>query len=247
MAIRLRTFFIPAVLIACGALLLNLVNQVPSESELRVRAYADEMDIPFFAYPSSLIELLERNPETESFVLNYPFHQDGEVDLSGYDPSRGVPLFLQWDEQWGYQIYDGDMMAITGSGPMCLAMAGYYVSGGDEKFSPDRVADFIMENAYWSNGNSQDGKLISNGGTALGLSVKELPREAGKVKAYLHNGDPVIAAMGPGDFGDYIVLAGYDNGKIIINDPDSRINSGKAWFFEEISDQIRNLWVIRTG
>ena len=44
-----------------------------TETELKVKAYAEEKGIFYSEYPQSLIELLERNPETEEFVLNYPF------------------------------------------------------------------------------------------------------------------------------------------------------------------------------
>ena len=54
--------------------------------------------------------------------------------------------------------------------------------------------------------------------------------------------------MGPGDFtttGHFIVLSGCEDGLIKINDPNSYANSEKLWSYEEIADQIRNLWVIR--
>ena len=54
--------------------------------------------------------------------------------------------------------------------------------------------------------------------------------------------------MGPGDFtstGHFIVLTGYKDGKISVNDPNSHKNSEKLWSYEDIKDQIMNLWVIR--
>ena len=43
-----------------------------TEAERKVKLYADEKGISFGEYPESLIALLDRNPETEEFVLNYP-------------------------------------------------------------------------------------------------------------------------------------------------------------------------------
>ena len=245
MKIRLRPFFVPAVMVACCALLLSLAHNAPSETAMWLMDYAEEKQIPFSSYPASLIDLLERNPETEEFVLNYPFREEKPVDLSGYDTETGVPLFLQWDEQWGYLTYGSDCVGITGSGPMCLAMAGYYVSGGAEKYSPDQVVSFVLKNGYCVKGNAEGWNLISRGGEAMGLTVKELPIVERKVADYLKNGDPVIASMSPGSFDNYIVITGYRDGVITVNDPDSRANSEKEWVFAEISDQIRNLWVIR--
>ena len=67
------------------------------------------------------------------------------------------------------------------------------------------------------------------------------------MKQALENGNPVILAMGPGDFtssGHYIVLTGVVEGKFTVNDPNSRENSGKLWSYDEIAGQIRNIWAI---
>ena len=94
-----------------------------TEAERKVKAYSDEMGIRYTKYPESIIALLDRNPETEDFVLNYPFRESQDYDLS--QTSRDtVPLFLQWDPRWGYEKYGSNCIAITGCGPTCLAMAG---------------------------------------------------------------------------------------------------------------------------
>ena len=56
-----------------------------TETELKVKAFAEENGLFFAQYPESLIELLEGNPETEEFVLRYPLRQSAETDLSGFD------------------------------------------------------------------------------------------------------------------------------------------------------------------
>ena len=96
-----------------------------TETEQRVHDYAKANGVRYSAYPASLIALLERNPETESFVLNYPFRESWDGDMSGFSRDT-VPLMLQWDPRWGYEKYGSDMLAITGCGPTSLAMAGYY-------------------------------------------------------------------------------------------------------------------------
>ena len=89
-----------------------------TETELKVKAYAEEMGIFYCEYPESLIELLERNPETEEFVLNYPFRDEIAVETFSYDRTRGVPLMMQWDPRWGYLKYGSDVVGITGCGPL---------------------------------------------------------------------------------------------------------------------------------
>lgn len=218
-----------------------------TETELKVKKYAEQMGISYGEYPGSLIELLERNPETEEFVLNYPFRdevQDSELDC---DLSQGVPLFMQWDRRWGYIKYGSDVVGITGCGPVCLSMAGYYVTGGDEAFVPEKVIEFSADSGYYEPGYGTSWTLISEGGVKLGLDVKELPLVKQKIVDNLEAGNPVICSMRAGDFtttGHYIVLTAWEDGQFRVNDPNSHENSEKLWSYEQIEGQIRNLWAI---
>ena len=220
-----------------------------TETEWKVKHYAEENGAYFGQYPKTLIELLERNPETESFVLEYPFREEQEPAPYTYDLSEGVPLMMQWDKRWGYTKYGSDMMAITGCGPMCLTMAGYYVTGGDERFHPEKIASFAEKNGYYSSGNGSSWTLISEGGVKLGLDVTEIPLVKKRVMSNLEVDNPIICSMRAGDFtttGHYIVLVGCEDGLIRVNDPNSYENSAKLWSYEQIEGQIRNLWVIRS-
>ena len=107
---------------------------------------------------------------------------------------------------------------------------------------------FAEENGYYSKGNGSSWTLISEGGVKLGLDVTEIPLVKKRVMDNLEVGNPIICAMGPGDFtttGHYIVLTGLKDGKITLNDPNSRENSGKIWTYEQIAGHVRHLWVIR--
>ena len=215
-------------------------------TELRVKAYCEEKRISYKKYPQSMIELLERNPETEDFVLNYPFREEGEYDLSEFEGSTSVPLFLQWDTRWGYEIYGSDCIAITGCGPTCLAMVGYHLTGSPE-FTPEKVADFAWNNDYYVAGHGSSWTLISEGSGMLGLEATELPLVKEIMVESVEAGKPVILAMGPGDFttsGHYIVLTGWEDGAFQVNDPNSVINSEQLWTYEALESQIRNIWSI---
>ena len=217
-----------------------------TETEMKVKAYAEEKGIFYCEYPQSLIELLERNPETEEFVLNYPFRDENAVEAFSYDRSEGVPLMMQWDPRWGYEKYGSDVVGITGCGPICLAMAGYYVTG-DEAFHPAAMVDFAARNGYYSPGSGSSWTLISEGGVKLGLQVTEIPLVKKKILKHLEAGNPIICAMGKGDFtssGHYIVLVGTQDGLIRVNDPNSHANSEKLWSYEQMENQFRNLWAI---
>lgn len=217
-----------------------------SEAEKEIKAFADEKGISYGEYPQYIIDLYERNPETREFVMNYPFRKQETVDLSAYEGSGKVPLFLQWDPMWGYQDYGSSCIAVTGCGPTCLAMVGYYLTG-DENMSPDQIAKFAQQNGYYSSGSGSSWTLISEGAAQLGLTATELPLVEKKIDNALEAGNPVILALGPGDFttsGHYIVLTGVQDGKFQVNDPNSRLRSERLWSYEELEGQIRNIWAI---
>ncbi len=217
-----------------------------TDTERKVKAFAEEQGIFYAQYPKSLIELLERNPETEEFVLQYPFREKGEPDLSGYDRQTGAPLFLQWDPMWGYERYGSDYLAVTGCGPTCLAMAGYYLTG-DDNMNPRDIAVFAEKNGYYAKGYGSSWTLISQGSDQLGLNATELPLVKKKITNALEAGNPVILALGEGDFtttGHYILLTGLEDGLFRVNDPNSILNSGRLWSYEQLEGQIRNIWEI---
>ena len=212
-------------------------------AELEVKAFAESRGISYGRYPQALIDLYGRNPETRDFVLNYPFRGETPVDLSGFSRDT-VPLFLQYDPMWGYERYGSSVIAVTGCGPTCLAMAGYYLTG-DPGFNPLDVARFAEKRGYYASGYGSSWTLISQGAGELGLTATELPLVKKKITAALESGAPVILALGPGDFtssGHYIILTGMEDGLFRVNDPNSRENSGRLWSYEALEPQIRNIW-----
>ena len=119
---------------------------------------------------------------------------------------------------------------------------------GDDAFHPAEMIEFAEENGYYAKGYGSSWTLISEGGVKLGLDVTEIPLVKKRITDNLEVGNPIICAMGKGDFtssGHYIVLIGLKDGKFIVNDPNSPENSQKLWSYEQIQGQIRNLWVIR--
>lgn len=216
-----------------------------TQAEQVVYNYAKAAGIPYGVYPRNLISLLETCPEAETFVLNYPRHEKVSPDLSGYD-RKTVPLFLQWDPMWGYEKYGSSYLAVTGCGPTCLAMAGFYLTG-EEAMNPMAIAEFAEKNGYYAKGYGSSWTLISEGAEKLGLSVKELPLVKKKIVDTLDAGNPVILALGKGDFtttGHYVVLTGVTDGAFQVNDPNSPVRSEKLWTYEELEHQIRNIWAI---
>lgn len=198
-------------------------------------------------YPESLIALYEKNPEARQFVLDYFQNKDnhGEIDLSGEVTQGEIPLFLQWDERWGYETYGSDFLAVTGCGPTCLAMVRCGLSG-DTEWNPYRVAELAEREGYYVAGSGSSWDLMTGGASQLGLTVSQVIFDREHILAELSAGNPIICIMGPGDFtttGHFIVLSkANEDGSVTVCDPNSRINSEKSWDLEELMPQVRNLW-----
>ena len=66
------------------ALLAGCQHSPQTDAQWQVYRYAQEHDIDYNRYPSEIIDLLERNPETEAFVLEYPTAKDQEYTVDLY-------------------------------------------------------------------------------------------------------------------------------------------------------------------
>lgn len=197
--------------------------------------------------PESLKELAERNPETRQFVLNYTSHKSSSANIDiSKDVKKGeIPLFLQWDERWGYEIYGSDFLAVTGCGPTCLSMVYCGITGNTD-WNPYQVAVKAENEGYYVTGSGSSWDMMTGLATELGLQVNTVTFDASHILETLKSGNPIICIMGPGDFtssGHFIVLSGVDSdGRIEVNDPNSINNSEKKWDIETLIPQIRNLW-----
>ncbi len=197
-------------------------------------------------YPEELIELLENNAETVDFVLGYPEKKDTAPAETIGDVTQGeIPLLLQWDERWGYAYYADDMIAVNGCGPTAIAMVAAGLTG-DNTVTPYKVAQFSAGNGYYAGDSGTSWSLMTEGAQQFGIYGEEMGLSEDEVFSALENGHPIICSMRPGDFtttGHFIVLTGVEDGKIRVNDPNSRVRSGKLWDYSRLEYQINNLWV----
>ena len=197
-------------------------------------------------YPEELIELLENNAETADFVLGYPEKKDTAPAETIGDVTQGeIPLLLQWDERWGYAYYADDMIAVNGCGPTAIAMVAAGLTG-DNTVTPYKVAQFSAENGYYAGDSGTSWTLMTGGAQQFGIYGEEMGLSEEEVFSALENGHPIICSMRPGDFtttGHFIVLTGIEDGKIRVNDPNSRVRSGKLWDYSRLEYQINNLWM----
>ena len=219
-----------------------------STPEEKLEYFAKKYNLPPDAWSEDMIALMKRNPDAERFVLNYPLQKgtSQETDLSGLVGTGEVPKLYQWDARWGYTQYGDKEMGLTGCGPTCLSMVCLYFLE-DAKYSPRYVADFAQDNDYYADGFGTKWTLMSEGAQTLGLDVEVSYVEKDWVLSNLEAGHLIIVSMSPGSVfspnGHYVLLAGQENGRIRVHDPNSPTNTEKLWEAEDFLADVSNIWI----
>lgn len=216
--------------------------------EQMLEAFMDFYDLTTDDYPPVVLEAFAHSRENINYLLTFPMEskKEHQVDLSGYDLTGSVPLFIQWDPMWGYETYAGNYAGLAACGPVCTSMVACYLTG-DAKYDPVFMMRYAQDNGYCADRQGTYWSFFTQGMVKLGFMVKELYLTENKLISTLNEGKLIICSMGPGHFtsaGHFIVITGYEDGYFTVNDPNSYLNSQRKWAYDEFSDQIKNLWSI---
>jgi len=201
-------------------------------------------------YPVKLLASLCNNPEMLEYVKEYPSYESGEVsvvekaELTETEKKQKFPLFLQWDKRWGYEEYGDFNIALSGCGPTTLAMAAVALTD-DNTITPDRVAEYSMENGHYVEGTGTAWSLMTDGCENFGIKANETALDELAMKNQLDDGKVIICSMKKGDFtavGHFVMIFGYNAEGFFINDPNCIYRSNQVWAYEMLKNQIRILW-----
>lgn len=219
-----------------------LTQQAQTDSELQ--SILDNVAV----YPDDVLRYLAVNSEMKQFASNYPakisitFDGNFNVDFT----AGTVPLFLQFDEQWGYADYSKDIVGLRGAAPTCLSMAYTYLKQ-DGSMNPIKVADFATEKGYLQEDGNTANTLMTEGAAELGLKSEGLTSNKDDVITALENGNVIICSVMSGDFSKeqhFILIREYKDGLFYVNDPSSEARSQVGWDYDRLDSQIANMWVI---
>jgi len=198
-------------------------------------------------YPDEMLEALANNPEMALFVEGYLTSEKKPAGgLTKTEKESECPLLLQWDSRWGYVEYGDDSnIGLSGCGPTCLSMV---LCGllGDESLTPDKIAEYAMDNGYYMAGTGTTWALMQDYPAMYGVGVRQVSPSEWTMKNILDKGGVIICSMKPGDFtagGHFIVIYGYDKEGFLVNDPNCVARSRVHWSFEDIGKQIKNVWI----
>lgn len=206
----------------------------------------------------SILPLMERIPPQKggsstgnSLVLEATPQPELGV-LEELIPTSDVPLFLQTDEQWANLPYGTDgqkNIAENGCAVVTLAMLGNFYG---MTCTPEDV-QLWAKNDYYLYITGTSWNIFEDFASSHNLTCNNLGDDIDAVVAELEQGHLVVASLKEGrftDVGHMILLTGYQNGKISMNDPndDEKKLHRYQWFaVEEIAESGLNYWAIHPG
>lgn len=226
-----------------GEEVLECLRELSEENDVIAEIYKNR-----YSYPDKMLEALANNPEMADFVRGYlSAEKKASGGLTDGEKDQDFPLFLQWDPRWGYAQYgDGSNIGLSGCGPTCLSMALYYLTGNEE-LTPDKIAQYSMDNGYYVPGSGTAWALLQDVPKLYGLEVSQPKATEWTLKNAIDQGKVIICSMSPGDFtaaGHFIVIYGYDREGFLVNDPNCVARSRKSWSFQSLGRQIKNTWIL---
>ena len=216
-----------------------------STKDKRINKIIDNYD----KYPEILLEMLTRNSDMTSYMLDYP-EKKGNVykDNIGKVQKGKFPLLLQYDKNWGYGIYGDNVLAINGCGPTVLSMVVAGLTGKND-ITPYTIAEYSSDHGYYQSEWGTSWSLMTEGIRNFGVVGTNIELSQENIFSELEKGHPIVCSMRPGDFttiGHFILLTGIKDGKITVNDPNSKERSNKLWDYETLEYQIKSLWSFTT-
>lgn len=225
--------------------------QLTPEEEKQARIAQVKAQAQEEGCPEGIIALIDKNEETLDFVQNYMENKDRPIPDTVEAPAAAgqIPHYLQWDERWGCAPYGTGTIAENGCGPTCMSMVIVGLTG-DTTATPYRLVQYSEQNGFIDEENNTYWALMDSAARQWGLSCREGMMDEATLAAELGAGHPVICSMLPGDFtdvGHFLVLTGYADGQVTLNDPFSIANTQKTWTYAEIQDQIKEMWTFSAG
>ncbi len=218
--------------------------QLIATYDKRVEEIIDNYDL----YPEKLLEMLTRNTDMISYMQDFPQKQGNVFTETVGNVKEGeAPLLLQYDKRWGYGIYGDNVIAINGCGPTVLSMAVSSLTGRND-VTPYTVAKYASDSGYYQSEWGTSWSIMTEGIKEFGIVGTPITLTYDNIYNELTSGHPIVCSMRPGDFttvGHFILLTKIEDGKIRVNDPNSKKRSATLWEYDVIAPQIKGLWSFR--
>lgn len=237
----------------------KLVSQAKTNPDaLWIAAHVDEYAFDGIEIQYKILKLAADEPAAIPYVREFPAKypmadavtdRDLAMDVASPSdsvPTTSIPHLYQWDRRWAYTMYSSATFGLTGCGPTTLAMVYQGLNRTTDR-TPHDIAVMAEERGYMSEYNGTDSAMFIDLAPDLGLDCWEEYPDADSIREELSEGHVIAANLAPGFFtvgGHFFVLAGLtDDGKVIVNDPYSVINSSQTWDPEFIAQESMAMFV----
>ena len=163
------------------------------------------------------------------------------------DMLNGFPFLLQTDDRWGDVVYtsigdNNQTISSSACGPTSMAMI---LRSFGNNVSPIDTSKYSVDNGFRTANNGTSWGFFNSIGSTYGITTKQHGDANSAIDA-LQDGHPIIASMGPDTFtsgGHYIVMSGVTgDGKILVNDPNSKNRSNTSWDPSIFSSEGKQYW-----
>ena len=190
-------------------------------------------------YPDELDHVIAAGAPDKDVAGAYPTVAVGKTN---------VPHLYQWDQRWGYTVYSSTAFGMSGCGPTAFAMA-YCSAVGDDDFTPYDAALAAWEAGFMDQYEGTYAGFLAAAADKLGMRYAAPNVDASTLRHAIENGWVVVANVGHGYFsrynGHYLVIAGLTgDGKVVLNDPYSVVNSQKTWDIDFIVSQSMQFYAL---
>lgn len=237
----------------------KLFAQAKTDADAQwIVTHVDQYEFEGIEVQYKILKLAANDAAAIPYVRHFPekYPMDGEdadkaiamdsASPSDSVPSTSVPHLYQWDRRWAYTIYSSTSFGLTGCGPTSFAMVYQGVTGNTDR-TPHDMAVLAEERGYMSEYDGTDSAFFTDVAPELGMTCEQADPDSDVLTDALSSGKVVLVNLGPGYFtsnGHFFVATGLANdGKVIINDPYSVVNSSQTWDASFIASEAMGMWV----
>lgn len=202
-------------------------------------------------YPEFWFNMLY-NENSFDLAYNYPFNKDNYQKMTFTDEelnSEDVPAIYMNDDRWIYEDYG---IKSQGCAAVAVTMAGLFLKR-DASVDPVKVVNYANEMGYYGLGGI-DQENVTDIIEHFGMTAEEhvLDIENGEkvteseLKAAVDMDNTVVMAAVKGDtFGRHaLIIRGYDENGVYINDPADPEKTARQWDFDIFENEITRYWII---
>jgi hypothetical protein len=180
-----------------------------------------------------LLELALREPSSVEYVAGYL--SSDKKSAKSYDESvtKGYyPKLYTWDTRWGYETYNDAPLALTGSGPTCLAMAYMGLTGKTDQ-TPATLAKKATEAEGTDSVYDTKPEFFEGVVEELGLEIDEYSASSENIAETLESGTVLLLQLRERTLTDnahWALAIGRNlDGSVNVYDPTSSSVTEHAW------------------